>query len=312
MTRRYRPLPEHCWIRADQRLGRELLAGGATLRDFGDEELYGYEIQDEIRHAVRGASPAGFDQLIARIEEGLAEAPFALVVRGIPFDVDERLFVATCRALGEMIAPPLQKPRAQLVHRIQPSTDLTSSRGAFRESERLHTDCADWPEPSRYLAMTCVRPDPFGGGDSLVLDMEALRDELLGTLGPEAVATLCREAVPWRLAAYQGGDVIWQPVLGDRRLRWRRYTVDAALGGEVRLSAAMTRLLDDVERTIEMTGRTSCFRLERGDLLVMDNHRAIHGRTALGDPHRVSDRLMLRSWIRPLAPPAATASTVPG
>lgn len=298
----YSELPDPCRIRVDEGLGRELLGGCAAVPPYSAEELYGTALQTEIREAVRHGAPARFDDLIKRIRQRLDVAPFSVVVRGIPFHLDERLFIAVCRALGELIAPPLQKPRAQLVHRIQPSTDLKSSKGTHRETERLHTDCADWPEPSRLLAMTCVRPDPWGGGDSLVLDMVELADELEKSAGPEAVEALRSEAVPWKLAPYLGGEVVWQPVLDldHRRLRWRRYTIDAALESEgVRIGPDLLELLDRVEKVVEGTARTLRFRLDQGDLLIMDNHRAIHGRTALGDETRPSDRLMLRSWIRP-------------
>jgi alpha-ketoglutarate-dependent taurine dioxygenase len=206
------------------------------------------------------------------------------------------LFVAINRAFGELVARPYEKPRAQLVHYIEPATDILSPRGG-RESERLHTDTSDWETPVEFISMVCVHADPGGGGRSRVLDVDAVRHEVKHRLGSEILELLETEPVPWQLAAYRGGGLKWRPVLTENRICWRRYTIDLALDSNlVRLSRQMLASLDAFEEVISTTTRTVEFLMREGELLFSDNTRTIHARTPITEG--ASDRLMIRSWIR--------------
>jgi alpha-ketoglutarate-dependent taurine dioxygenase len=219
------------------------------------------------------------------------------LVSGLRFDEGNRLFVAINRAFGELVARPYEKPRAQLVHYIQPQTDMASARGG-RESERLHTDCADWKTPVELISMVCVNADKAGGGRSRILDLDTIRSDVEERLGPETLKLFENEPAPWQLAPYHGGGVAWRPVLTDKAVCWRRYTIDLALTNEgASLSEEMLRALDEFERVVTDSTGTVDFMMREGELLFSDNTRTIHARTPLADP-ATSTRLMIRSWIR--------------
>ena len=250
---------------------------------------------------VRASCPDEFDGLINLIKKQVAQWPYWVLLHGLQFDDGNRLFVAINRAFGELVAPPYQKPRVQLVHYIQPATDLRSSRGG-RESERLHTDTADWKAPVELISMACIRPDRDGGGRSRILDVETVRDEVRNRLGDETLKLLEDYPVPWQLAAYCGGGIDWRPVLTRSSICWRRYTIDLALDHEgALLSQQMLASLCAFEEVITATPRTAEFLMIEGDLLFSDNTRTIHSRTPVsaGDASAVaSDRLMIRAWVR--------------
>jgi alpha-ketoglutarate-dependent taurine dioxygenase len=219
-----------------------------------------------------------------------------VLLRGLRFDEGNRLFVAINRAFGELVARPYEKPRAQLVHYIEPATDIASARGG-RESERLHTDTADWETPVEIISMVCVRADPGGGGRSRLLDVDAIRDVINNRLGPKSLEVLDTVPVPWQLAAYRGGGVRWRTVLGESRVCWRRYTIDLAMTSVgAQLPAEMLETLDAFEVAISDAGETIDFLMAEGELLISDNTRTIHARTPISDGP--SNRLMIRSWIR--------------
>lgn len=277
-------------------LAGDLLKAAERLPLYDNKEFYAPALQQFVFDSIRDARPDGFDSLITSIKECLAQSPYWVVVHGLRFDEGNRLFVAINRAFGELVARPYEKPRAQLVHYIQPATDIPAS-GEGRESERLHTDTADWETPVELISMVCVRPDPDGGGRSRVLDLETARDEVENHLGPDILKRL-EEPVPWQLAAYCGGGVTWRPVLTQTRICWRRYTIDHALNFEgASLSDEMLRALDAFGGVINTTKRTAEFLMSEGDLLISDNTRTIHSRTPISDCD-ASDRLMIRSWIR--------------
>ena len=291
------PFPETGKILVPSALARDLLRGAERLPVYDNRDFYSTEVQERVREGVRAAAPEGFDWLAGEIRQRLALRPYCVLVRGLVFDEGNRVFVAVNRAFGELVARPYQEPRAQLVHYIQPATDISSARGGH-ESERLHTDAADWATPVELISMVCVRADPAGGGRSRVLDVDAARDEVKERLGPATLALLEREPVPWQLADYCGGGVGWRTVLAESRMCWRRYTIDLALDSkQAGLSEETLAALDDFERVVTATPRTVEFLMREGELLFSDNARTIHARTPIADG-RASRRLMIRSWIR--------------
>lgn len=294
------PFPEASQIALPPRLAAELLAAAERLPAYENHAFYSFALQAELRERVRAEVPEGFDWLTGEIRSRLAREPYAALVRGLLCDEGNRLFVALNRDFGDLVARPYEKPRAQLVHYIQPAQDIPAAGGG-RESERLHTDSADWPEPVALVSMVCVRPDRHGGGRSRLLEIGALREEAEAALGADALEILGRP-VPWRLAPYQGGGVAWSPVLTRSTLRWRRYTIDAALTDPgVSLDAETTGALDAFGTIVDGTERTFDFLLETGDFLIIDNRRTVHGRTEIGGDPVSCERLMIRSWIRPPA-----------
>jgi hypothetical protein len=185
------------------------------------------------------------------------------------------------------------------VHYIQPATDLRATHGSQFETEKLHTDTADWDPPVKLISMVCVRADRDGGGRSQVLDIDTLRDEVRTRLGSRTLELLANEPVPWLLAPYRGGGVSWRAVLGEGSVCWRRYTIEMAvtsLGTE--LSPTMIAALDSLEQVVMDTPGTLDFLMGEAELLVVDNHKTLHARTPLANPMNC-DRLMIRSWVAP-------------
>jgi hypothetical protein len=291
------PFPENSVVQVSDTLARDLLRAAESLPDYDNREFYETSLQASVMESVRAAAPDAFDSLIAQIKDRIAQVPYCALIRGLVFDPRNKVFVAVNRAFGELVARPYEKPRAQLVHYIQPSTDIMSTRGGH-ESERLHTDTADWDPPVELISMICVRADPEGGGRSRILDVDSIRSEIHERLGSATLQQLESEAVPWQLASYWGGGVQWRTILTESSVCWRRYTIDLALDSTgAKISDDMLRSLERFEDVVSTTPRTVDFLMREGELLFSDNRRTIHARTPIG-AGPASDRLMIRSWIR--------------
>ena len=291
------PLPDTGRIVISPTLARELLKGAERLPLYDNKEFYSPALQELVLDRVRQACPDGFDWLVSQVRERIAQWPYCVLVQGLCFDEGNRLFVAINRAFGELVARPYEKPRAQLVHYIQPATDMLSARGGH-ESERLHTDAADWETPVELISMVCVRADRGGGGRSRILDVDTVREEVRNRLGAETLELLETEPVPWQLADYCGGGLKWRTVLTESSMCWRRYTIDLALDSKcAKLSDEMLDTLDAFEGVIAGITRTVDFLMREGELLFSDNTRTVHARTPITGGN-ASDRLMIRSWIR--------------
>jgi len=289
--------PDEARVSVSATVAGQILAAAERLPLYDNREFYSTELQIHVREGVREGCPEAFAALTNEIRDRLVRRPYCALVQGLSFDEGNRVFVAVNRAFGELVARPYEKPRAQLVHYIQPATDLPSARGGH-ESERLHTDTADWEPPVEVISMVCVRADPAGGGRSRVLDVDTIRNEVEHRLGSATLERLETEPVPWQLAPYWGGGVQWRPVLTKNSICWRRYTIDMAVDSTgARLSTELLDSLAAFEALLSATPQTLDFLMREGDLLFSDNHRTIHARTPISNGTN-SDRLMIRSWIR--------------
>lgn len=290
------PFPDTARIKIPSALAHELLEAAERLPLYDNKEFYSSALQALVHAGIREAYPDDFDGIVSLIKERIAKWPYCVLLEGLRFDEGNRLFVALNRAFGELVGLPYKEPRAQLVHYIQPATDIPSSRGG-QEVERLHTDAVDWEIPIELISMVCVRPDGGGGGRSRVLDVDAIRDEVKNHLGTDTLQLLETEPVPWQLHACWGGGLKWRTVLSESSMCWRRYTINLALDvNGAKLSDEMLTSLDAFEEVISASPHTMDFLMREGELLFSDNTRTIHARTPIA-AGMASDRLMIRSWI---------------
>jgi alpha-ketoglutarate-dependent taurine dioxygenase len=289
--------PESGIITVPNTLATDLLNAAEELPLYDNKDFYSIRLQTLIADTISYRCPDSFEWVAGRIKEAVARWPYCVLIRGLRFDRGNRLFIAINRAFGQMVALPYQAPRAQLVHYIEPRTDKLSTRGG-RETERLHTDAADWGTPIGFISMLCVRADQDGQGRSLLLDVDAVRDEVRSQLGSDSLRLLQTEPVPWQLHLSWGGGVRWRTVLTESTVCWRRYTILLAVDVDgAALSSEMLALLDEFERVIERSDRRIDFMLKEGELLFSDNTRGVHARTPILDAD-ASRRLMIRSWVQ--------------
>jgi len=290
------PFPESAIINVPATVSSALSGAAEDLPLYDNRDYYSLALQSLVADTVREKCTDAFDWLVGRINEGIARRPYCVLIRGLRFDRGHRLFVALNRAFGKMVALPYQEPRAQLVHHLQPRTDILSTRGG-REAERLHTDAADWRTPIGFISMVCMRADRNGQGRSRLLDVDAVYEEVETKLGRDSLELLKAQPVPWQLNACWGGGLKWRPVLTESTVCWRRYTILLAVDVEgAELSNEMLSLLDEFEKVVEGSAQRIDFMMQEGELLFSDNTHSLHGRTAILDAD-TSNRLMIRSWI---------------
>lgn len=291
------PFPDSAIVNVPATVANDLLRAAEELPLYEKKDFYALTLQSLVADTIRERCRNGFEWLIGRISEGVDRWPYCVLIRGLRFDKGHRLFVAINRAFGQMVALPYQEPRAQLIHYIEPHTDKLSARGG-RETERLHTDAADWGTPIGFISMLCVRADERGQGRSRLLDVDAIREEVQTQLGNDSLQVLKTTPVPWQLHVSWGGGVRWQTVLTESTVCWRRYTILLAVDEDgAELSKEMLKLLDEFEKVIEKSDRRIDFLLQEGELLFSDNRRGVHARTSIVDAE-ASNRLMIRSWVQ--------------
>lgn len=249
-------------------------------------------VQAAIRASLAAAAGADWTDLERRIRLLLNCPPWSVVVRGLPADESGRVAIALSAALGEALEP-LGEPWARVVRRVQ-----ATPVGGLGLDQEPHTDSTDWPEPNAWTVLQCIRPDHSCGGISRVIEGARVSAQILDQRGPQALQLVRGTPMPWAIADALGGLTHREPVLGTR-IRWMPHTVHRACkrnGTNLDPSEAMVlEIVTDAVQAAEAREVS----LSIGDVLIVDNRRALHGRS----PVTGSGRLLVRTKVGPRKQP---------
>ncbi len=269
-----------------------LRAAAHSMPRVADQELRVSDTQRLVFDHFRSRVGAAFVDLVQGIRVSVARPPYVALVRGLPADDSDTLLAAISAALGSMVEP-YQQAHSRIVRHITPGTERLRDDRPLNEF--LHTDSTDWPQPNDATCLFCVRADQNGGGQSRLLDVDALVEEMSRA---NLLTQMEQESLPWRIADELGGGVVWEPVLRRGELltvRWLRYTVEQAYSEEP-VDERLHAFLSAFEHRLETSPAVLEFLLAPGDCCIMDNRRVLHGRTAIFGAES-SQRLLLRTKV---------------
>jgi Taurine catabolism dioxygenase TauD, TfdA family len=292
-------------------IGRELAAGLASACT---PAMDGHQWAGENIGAARTVldGPAGRDAVAVMAGLlGRHAAGFGWAVLRLPAGLDDaRLKVAGAAMLAAIGRPFFSISGGGALWiggESTPAKDAASFGGTGRQG--LHIDAPNTEIVPDYTSLLVLRPDPAGGGQSLVGDLHA------------ALADL-DDADRRELAAPEYFEGRADGLHGTGQPRMPFPVLDAAAPGRpwVRWAAKMTsdprnrahvgvlrRYAEALEAHAQMVP------LERRCLLILDQQRAAHGRAALGDQAGLADgtrRLLVqaKSAFDPAAPAQACVS----
>lgn len=235
---------------------------------------------------ARARPPADAAPELAALWRKLRAPPYYHIVPAGAAWLGELGMEGAMRALAAMPggagAPPAKLSFTRV--RIDPAA-AARANGATHYSRThlplaLHTDGSNMIEPHQLIAFHMIRSDR-DGGDSTTLPLPRLLKEL-----PAGLAEALREPVPFGRDAL---PILWGP---GPSIRYYRAQIDAACAGS--LPPGRRQALDELDRALARPGLADRFRLHDGDVLFVNNRRALHGRTGFAP---ASARLMLRYRI---------------
>lgn len=163
-----------------------------------------------------------------------------------------------------------------------------------------HHDFCNAEAPPDVVCLLCLRPDPRGGGASLVARMAGIEAELQ----PAEVEQLCRPVFRDGQVVNLSGvghDANPFAIIAPEQARFRYRFVGHLLESapEPEAKAAVHALIEALK------ARMHTIPLAAGDLLLVDQHLAVHGRAALGQQQEslpvASRRRLLLSFLRTAA-----------
>jgi|SRR5215469_5612658 len=159
-----------------------------------------------------------------------------------------------------------------------PKAGGKESIASTREEMLLHTDGSFEPKPPRYLFLQCVAADEPGFGESVVADIRRIIPKISET----ARAALMTEGFEFSRTSNKKTVRVRAAILGqDRRgfpsIRYRHdrvYKISAP-------SRAGESAIAEIRELIHANDNAARINMSEGDVLWIDNHRVLHGRTPL-------------------------------
>jgi L-asparagine oxygenase len=159
-----------------------------------------------------------------------------------------------------------------------------------------HVEMAFSPYRSDYVALLCLRQDPEQVAGTTLSSI----DDMLPHLTPGTVEMLRTDRFKTKVdASFRLSDTLAEEIWvegirvldGPRERPHLRVDFAETVGTDAAARAALAELQAAAVRVATTT------RLRAGDLLVIDNHRAVHGRTPFRPRYDGSDRWLLRSFV---------------
>jgi Taurine catabolism dioxygenase TauD, TfdA family len=208
------------------------------------------------------------------------------------------LRVATA-ILAELAVPFQPFRRWPLWKEIGTNLDADPGLSTGTGYNAFHMDLVNATRPPDYTVLLCIRPDPLGGGPSILSDARAAASRLT----PENRALLAG-------SAYRYGSFYELSDVGNEYKPFPVLDSEPADTGFVRFTAKMLSepALEEAHASAArelagqlINGQTS-FTLQRGDLLIINQHRYLHGREPLSDGQEdippAGRRLLLQLFLR--------------
>jgi len=173
-----------------------------------------------------------------------------------------------------------------------------------RAATGLHTDSSALDVLPDLVGLICIRPAKSGGSSRIACALRAHRR--LEEEDPGSLAML--EQPHLRDIVTPGADRNQRmrnqfPVFGDQSgrgvtCRYMRFWIEKGYeGAEVEAPAGLAEALDALDGYLEEDDAVAKFRLERGEMLWVDNCTTLHDRTEYVDDAD-APRLLLRQWVK--------------
>jgi hypothetical protein len=217
---------------------------------------------------------------------------------GADIDNKRKAVFALAVLLGD---PTANLPFGEVFWDVRNHGDSSIRYTSFSENDReadYHTDNGSLHRPERFFLLYAVQAAKCGGGVSKIRDGRVLKAQLEQTpQGREAVRVLREAVVPRRIPkafreyaevaadGYQYSTLLSESV--PPMWRWRKDRICAGLRAHPEFAT------DEVRRAVEVVGDVLVNGADQirevvptDGLIVINNHLALHARTAFTDPGR--------------------------
>jgi len=262
------------------------------------------EIQKILKIATKEKCPDLLElgnQLVETLE---SDQGFA-VVKDLPFRFYERpvldyLYLSLCLCLGELTVHSNSK---NVIWEVTPRSLPSGRKLTFSELNSkapLHNDSAFRDIPEKYFGLLAVTTAKQGGNSVIVRVDELIQSLKKSPSGAQCLTILRNQDFPFHVPPAfmrdpSQSNIVLAPVIADSPLiRFRLDTIQAGFKCRPEL-ATPERLwaIDYFNGFINSYPDQLEFKLNNGDIIFVNNHKLLHGRTRFTG----KDRLLLRVRI---------------
>lgn len=216
-------------------------------------------------------------------------------------------FLSFCSQIAEPMLHNIGNPDS-FVWDIKAVPKANSAVPTFSEllsEAELHTDNAFTQKPDDYFALYCVKPAACGGGESEILRLQSILSTLRASeAGREAEQVLRTRHFPFVMPtafSSAGGDrfdVMNAPVLSSDTIRFRVDVIERAYQKDPStMDESQRAALDAIKRIIDESADVKRFSLQEDELIIVNNTKVLHGRSAFRDENRHLLRIRLRKRL---------------
>lgn len=170
----------------------------------------------------------------------------------------------------------------------------TSSIKTYSEHSRkanLHTDSQYRNNPEKYFSLSSIQVANCGGGQTEILDFKKLYARVKNNSWFKELYEVYPIAIPDVFQSAQE-RIVYQPII--KETPFIRFRTDTILKGfdlvNEPLESKKRKAFKLLEKEILNSNLIEKFYLKKGQIIIIDNHRVLHGRSAFKD----SKRLLLR------------------
>jgi L-asparagine oxygenase len=229
-----------------------------------------------------------------------------LLLHGLPFAPGrgaEAFLALIGSRLGELVGY-LQEKNGALFHDVIPekSQEREQSAAGSRVPLELHTERCFHPYLPSYVLLACLREDRNGEALTEIASVRKLLPLVPARHVPILFEPAFRTGVDYsfgNVRTRKGNGPVMSILYGDRHDPCLRYDLDLMVGLSARAGAALDAVRDAALRARDSIG------LKAGDLIAIDNRRAVHGRSAFRPRYDGRDRWLKRAYLVPELPALA-------
>jgi len=229
-----------------------------------------------------GAIRLGADKAIEKVIESISSRGIAFV-NGVESRTD---FVNFARALGRIVQhPDSERAGVTLITNNHEVSNRDGHQGFSTQELFPHTDRSTTAKPPLLLLMTCSKAAPIGGVSTFVDSAALLAHIKAGD--PELAELLFAPNTAIfhdRLSTYEGA-IFEESAEGSVNIRFRN-------DRRGYFCAPLAAKFSTLTRAIQQCAFG--YKLRSGEMVVLNNHRWLHGRTAFG-----GERMIWRLLVEP-------------
>jgi len=227
------------------------------------------------------------------------------LLKGYPVDTKsvkdlEKELTQICSAIGKPVAHDAE---GAIVWNIKAAATAKGSVITYSQHSHeadLHTDSQYSDYPEDYFSLLTLEKAKCGGGQSYILTLEDIIDELHQTAdGREAYTVLSTTYFPFivpnvfkKNKESDVPEIVFGKIItNDNEIRFRVDTIQKALEHDPSFcTKEQIKAFSILVKLVRETRRTIKFHLEKGDLVIINNKKTLHGRSSFTD----ADRHLLR------------------